>query len=315
MAALARIDTVKQRMEAAYETLQDAAGLTQLSASVEDVFASGDLPRAAETLANMRHCLSAVGEVAEFANIRKQLKVLEDRLEEMVQPRLSDAFTHRKVEVVQDLRQILVRIGRYKSLELHYTKMHVKPLKKLWDDFEFRRANKLEIEKNGERRSNIANSTANASSLSFSTWLPSYYDEILLYLEQEWKWCMNALPEDYRSLIPKLLDEAMTELFSSFVQRINLATGDVSPETKTLTKGVMDLLSGDIPNGTILNKHLDALIELHNMTSAFARNIQHLFAESDVQVLLITLKSVYSPYEVYKQRCTHKPNFQYLGIK
>lgn len=45
---------------------QDAAGLTQLSASVEDVFASGDLPRAAETLANMRHCLSAVGEVIPF---------------------------------------------------------------------------------------------------------------------------------------------------------------------------------------------------------------------------------------------------------
>lgn len=42
---------------------QDAAGLTQLSSTVEDVFASGDLPRAAETLANMRHCLSAVGEV------------------------------------------------------------------------------------------------------------------------------------------------------------------------------------------------------------------------------------------------------------
>lgn len=105
IAALARIDTVKRRMEAAYATLQvwffpfivfiwfrwvwkcnilifylnikisalhfynfvwneqDAAGLTQLSASVEDVFASGDLPRAAETLATMRHCLSAVGEV------------------------------------------------------------------------------------------------------------------------------------------------------------------------------------------------------------------------------------------------------------
>lgn len=42
---------------------QDAAGLTQLSSTVEDVFASGDLPRVAETLANMRHCLSAVGEV------------------------------------------------------------------------------------------------------------------------------------------------------------------------------------------------------------------------------------------------------------
>jgi hypothetical protein len=42
---------------------QDAAGLTKLSASVEDVFASGDLSQAAETLANMRHCLSVVGEV------------------------------------------------------------------------------------------------------------------------------------------------------------------------------------------------------------------------------------------------------------
>jgi hypothetical protein len=34
-----------------------------LSQSVEDVFSSGDLPKAAETLATMRHCLSAVGEV------------------------------------------------------------------------------------------------------------------------------------------------------------------------------------------------------------------------------------------------------------
>lgn len=42
---------------------QDAAGLAQLSASIEDVFASGDLPRVAETLAQMRRCLEVVGEV------------------------------------------------------------------------------------------------------------------------------------------------------------------------------------------------------------------------------------------------------------
>jgi conserved oligomeric Golgi complex subunit 7 len=45
---------------------QDAAGLAQLSQSVEDVFSSGNLPKAAETLATMRHCLSAVGEVLCF---------------------------------------------------------------------------------------------------------------------------------------------------------------------------------------------------------------------------------------------------------
>ncbi|KAG0491921.1 hypothetical protein HPP92_005319 [Vanilla planifolia] len=301
VSALARIDTVKQRMESAYETLQDAAGLTQLSASVEDVFASGDLPRAAETLANMRNCLSAVGEVAEFANIRKQLEVLEDRLEEMAQPRLADAFAKRRVEVVQELRQILVRIGRFKSLELHYTKMHVKHLKKLWEEFDtVQRTSKLEVEKDMERNPSIVDSITHASFISFSSWLPSFYDELLLYLEQEWKWCMNALPEDYISLVPKLLVEAMNEMFSSFVNRINLATGDVVPETKSLTK--VDILSGGMPKGTkFQNKHLEELIELHNMTTTFARNIQHLFSESDVSILVGTLKAVYSPYEMSKQ--------------
>ncbi|KAJ3690975.1 hypothetical protein LUZ61_020139 [Rhynchospora tenuis] len=294
IAALAKIDTVKRRMESAYTTLQDAAGLTKLSASVEDVFASGDLPRAAETLATMRHCLSAVGEVAEFANVRKQLEVLEDRLDEMVLPRLVDALTNRKVDAVQDLRGILVRIGRSKSLELQYTKIHIKPLKKLWEDFDIRqRSYKVEMERHGET----------TSAVSFSSWLPSFYDEMLLYLEQEWKWCLSALPEDYKSLVPKVLVETMTELSSSFVSRVNLATGDVIPETKTLGKGIIDILSGDLPKGTKLQStHLEALIELHNMTSTFARNIQHLLAESDLPILLSTLRAVYSPYETFKVR-------------
>lgn len=305
IAALAKVDTVKQRMEAAYETLQDAAGLTQLSASVEDVFASGDLPRAAETLANMRHCLSAVGEVAEFANVRKQLEVLEDRLEEMVHPRLSDALSNRKVDAVQDLRQILIRIGRFKSVELQYTKIHLKPIRKLWEEFDSRqRASKLASEKHdADRLSSTADSSSHVPYLSFSSWLPNFYDEVLLYLEQEWKWCMVAFPDDYKTLVPKLLIETMSALGASFVSRINLATGDVVPETRALAKGVLDILSGDMTKGIkVQTKHLEALIELHNMTVAFAKNIQHLFSESDLQALLNTLKAVYSPYESYKQR-------------
>ncbi|KAL6603673.1 hypothetical protein ACP70R_044034 [Stipagrostis hirtigluma subsp. patula] len=293
--ALARIDTVKQRMEAAYATLQDAAGLAQLSQSVEDVFSSGNLPKAAETLATMRHCLSAVGEVAEFANVRKQLEVLEERLDEMVQPRLMDALSNRKIDAVQDLRGILLRIGRFKSLEVHYTKIHVKPLKKLWDDFDLKqRASRVEMEKHGGE---------SMSSLSFSSWLPNFYDETLLYLEQEWKWCLTAFPEEYKLLVPKVLVETMSELCSSFVSRVNIATGDVVPETRSVAKGVLDILSGDLPKGTKLqNKHLQALIELHNMTGTFARNIQHLFSESDLAVVLNTLKAVYSPYETFKAR-------------
>ncbi|KAK1307345.1 hypothetical protein QJS10_CPA10g00877 [Acorus calamus] len=298
IAVLAKIDTVKQRMEAAHTTLQEAAGLTELSASVESVFASGDLRQAAETLAQMRRRLFAVGEVAEFANVRKQLEVLEDRLDEMVQPRLSDALSNRKVDLVQDLRQILMRIGRFRSLEIHYTKMHVKPIRKLWDEFDTKQ------QAGKPAGDNAADAFPRSStSLSFSSWLPNFYDEVLLHLEQEWKWCMNAFPDDYKTLVPKLLVETISTLSASFVSRINLATGDVVPETRALTKGVLDILSGDMPKGSKMQaKHLEALIELHSTTSSFARNIQHLFSESELQVLVETLKAVYSPYESFKQR-------------
>ncbi|WCJ36477.1 Conserved oligomeric Golgi complex subunit 7 [Euphorbia peplus] len=301
IAALAKVDTVKQRMEAAYETLQDAAGLTQLSSTVEDVFASGDLPRAAETLANMRHCLSAVGEVAEFANVKRQLEVLEDRLDSMVQPRLTDALSNRKVDIAQDLRGILIRIGRFKSLEVYYTKVHLKPIKQLWEDFESRQhINKFASEKNENER---LSANSDWPTVIFSSWLPNFYDGLLLYLEQEWKWCMVAFPDDYRVLVPKLVIETMQAIGATFISRINLATGDVVPETKALSKGILDILSGEMPKGIkIQTKHLETLIELHNMTGTFARNIQHLFSESDLRVLLDTLKAVYLPYESFKQR-------------
>lgn len=279
--------------------------MTQLSSTVEDVFASGDLPRAAETLASMRNCLSAVGEVAEFANVRKQLEVLEDRLEAMVQPRLTDALTYHKVDVAQDLRGILIRIGRFKSLELQYSKVRLKPIKQLWDDFDTKqRANKLASERSETQRLSTGDELQLPSTqASFASWLPSFYDELLLYLEQEWKWCMVAFPDDYMTLVPKLLVETMGVLGASFVSRLNLATGDAVPETKALAKGVMDLLSGDLPKGiNIQTKHLEALIDLHNVTGSFARNIQHLFAESELRVLIDTLKAVYSPFESFKQK-------------
>ncbi|KAM7499531.1 hypothetical protein LguiA_023945 [Lonicera macranthoides] len=301
IANLAKVDTVKRRMEATYKTLQDAAGLTQLSSTVEDVFASGDLPQVANTLANMRDCLSAVGEVAEFANVRKQLEVLEDRLDAMVQPRLTDALTNRKVDLAQAMRGILIRIGRFKSLELHYTKVHMKPIKKLWEDFDSRQQNKITSEKNEiEKFSSSHDFQSSSLTVSFFSWLPSFYDELVLYLEQEWKWSLLAFPDDYRTLVPKLLIETMAAICASFVFRINLATGDVVPETKALAKGLLDIISGE-SGVKIQIKHLEALIELHNMTGSFARNIQHLFSESDIQVLLDTMKAVYLPYESFKQ--------------
>lgn len=66
-----------------------------------------------------------------------------------------------------------------------------------------------------------------------------------------------------------------------------------------------------MPKGIkIQSKHVEALIDLHNVTQTFARNIQHLFSDSDLRVLMDTLKAVYYPYESYKQR--YKLTFNFL---
>lgn len=55
---------------------------------------------------------------------------------------------------------------------------------------------------------------------------------------------MVAFPDDYKTLVPKLLIETMSALGASFVSRINLATGDVVPETRALAKGcIFNILS------------------------------------------------------------------------
>lgn len=95
-----------------------------------------------------------------------------------------------QVDVAQDLRGILLRIGRFKSLELYYSKVHLKSIKQLWEDLDSKqRANKLANDRiEAERLSSRNEFQSSSPSISFSSWLPTFYDDLLLYLEQEWKW-------------------------------------------------------------------------------------------------------------------------------
>ncbi|KAH7292646.1 hypothetical protein KP509_29G079000 [Ceratopteris richardii] len=300
VAALARVDVVKQRMEAAYGTLQDAAGLAQLSANVEAVFASGDLARVADTLANMRRCLSVIGEVPDFSNMRQQLEILEDRLEGMVLPKLSDALVQKKVESTQSLYDILVTIGRYSSLEKQYTRVRLKPLRRVWEESDSGKGglalNKLSIEEKPDdsRQASSLSVGDNNAQISFVDWLPHFYDEVLLYLEQEWKWCSIAFPEKYKSLVPTLLVETMSSISTSFTLRIESSS--------------FDILSGAGPTDDgqkgekLQHTQLGLLIALHNMTGTFARNIQHLFGSIESEDMVRVLSAIYSPYEGFKER-------------
>lgn len=305
VAALARVDVVKQRMEAAHGTLQDAAGLAQLSASIEDVFASGDLPRAAETLANMRRCLGVIWEVPEFANVKRQLEGLEDRLEAMVQPQLSDALSQRKVEATQSLRDILVTIGHYESLEQQYTRARLKPLRRVWEEYDSGKGSlavgKSSIDETQSERRAATFLTSNGSPASFADWLPRFYDEVLLSLEQEWKWCSLAFPEEYKSLVPKLLVETMSLISTTFAMRIESSSLEII--SRAGSASLDDELSGGSRKGEKSHyTQLGLLIMLHNMSSTFARNVQRLFGFIEIEDMMKALRAIFSPYEGFKER-------------
>lgn len=66
VATIKELDRVKRNMDGACNTLQEATELSGMFLKVEDVFASGDLPRVAQMLSSMRKSLSLVGDVPEF---------------------------------------------------------------------------------------------------------------------------------------------------------------------------------------------------------------------------------------------------------
>eukprot|EP00850_Spirogloea_muscicola_P009387 SM000052S17779 [mRNA] locus=s52:718780:723671:+ [translate_table: standard] len=292
VAALARVDTIKQRMEAAHDTLQDAAGLTKLSAEVEEVFASGDLPRVAETLASMRRCLAVVQEVPEFADMKRQLAVLEDRLEQMVQPRLSEALAQKKADTTQSLRDILMAIGRYDSLEQQYTRARVKPLKRLWEEVDQPAPSSApEVEDDGRK-----------PPLQFVHFLPHFYDEVLLSIEQEIKWCQVAFPNEHQRLVPKLVVELMAIISASFTAHVDVASQEAVNRELAPTSGEEQAQKHGISGPS---SRLGALIGMHTMTNAFSRNTQHLLATSagaGPAELAAVVRAIYSPFELHKQR-------------
>jgi hypothetical protein len=106
------LDRVKRNMEGACSTLQEATELSGMFLQVEDVFASGDLPRVAQMLASMRKSLSLVGDVPEFKAGKQKLLVLEDRLQTRVEGGLSDALGASRDEDVRSLSSILLAVDR-----------------------------------------------------------------------------------------------------------------------------------------------------------------------------------------------------------
>ncbi|KAK9845796.1 hypothetical protein WJX81_002638 [Elliptochloris bilobata] len=178
VAALAELERVKARMEAACSMLKEATELSALFARVEVVFAGGDLQRMAATLASIRHGLALVGAVPEFKGGRARLALLEERFEALMEPALAGALARRDGGHVGQLASLLADAGRSANVERLYIAARLPALQALWDEYE---------------------------GGSLAAWLPGFYGAVASAAAAEARWAAGALPDDHPALLLRLL--------------------------------------------------------------------------------------------------------------
>ena len=195
------IDAVKGRMELTRDTLGEAAGLSELMRSADDVFAAGNVRSMADIVASMRRSLKVVGSVPEFEDAPERVEDLERRLEQTVRPELVKALTAENAMRATELRNVLDVSGRIVALIHTYADVRVvEPLSREWDAFNTRQGTAGASQSEAQR---------------FAEWLPLYCEKVNSRLKLEVSFCQSAFPREREELVAtawvKLSDKTRKE--------------------------------------------------------------------------------------------------------
>jgi len=306
---LSELDAVKVRMEEALGALRELKRLRENQARLPALFAGDDPQAVGSVLGEMRSSLDTLGNLPQFNDASRQLVASEDRLEKMVRPRLADALESRDAETTRKLRGVLESIGRDAALASSYGVAREKPLMAFWNAFKEGTA----AGTGGLSQSSSSGAlggaaaevlrSAHARSDNFASWLPTFYDEVLLTVEQEKRWCALVFAEDPdrgKALIPQLLTDVFAALASSFSRRFEAhvdrcATGASSGSSSTAAPPVRSVTA------------LLEVIRVHAAACTFARSLEQSFSDfgglhgaSTVHPMDDFLRAAFVPFEPFK---------------
>eukprot|EP00197_Chlamydomonas_leiostraca_P010789 CAMPEP_0202876086 /NCGR_PEP_ID=MMETSP1391-20130828/28472_1 /ASSEMBLY_ACC=CAM_ASM_000867 /TAXON_ID=1034604 /ORGANISM="Chlamydomonas leiostraca, Strain SAG 11-49" /LENGTH=541 /DNA_ID=CAMNT_0049557873 /DNA_START=46 /DNA_END=1668 /DNA_ORIENTATION=+ len=282
VSTIASLDHVKRNMESACSTLKEATELSGLFIKVEEVFAAGDLPKAAETLGVMRRSLALVGDVPEFRAGRGRLQQLEDKLQGLVEGSLAEALSKPAVvlaaaagsdeaaaasiaegeERMRQLAALLLTVDRYSTVEQLYVSGRMAHVTAIWD------------EACGAASASAGTGKPGAQG-DIVTSLPRFYSRALPVLQAEAAWCGRVLPAQARDLMAALLGAVLQKVSNLARDRLASSRASTSAlvpfaaEVVGWARGVGELL----PKGTPPDRHrallTTALEPLEDRVSAY----------------------------------------------
>eukprot|EP00794_Sanderia_malayensis_P016066 gene16066-17689_t len=193
MKILVEIDNVKERMQAASKALQEADNWTTLSSDVDNIFEAGNVDEIAEKLIGMQKSLVVLEDVPDFAERRRFLESLKNKLEALLSTKLVMAFNSHNLDAARRYVEIFTEIGRLAQLQTYYNNCHRGKLIKIWN----------------ELREDPTTGVA--------SWLPKFYDNLISLWHEEIAWCGQVFPDPV-AILSSLLVQTLLHLEPSISQ-------------------------------------------------------------------------------------------------
>ncbi|CAM9229625.1 unnamed protein product, partial [Phaeothamnion confervicola] len=225
---LAQLDLVKSNMQDCMATLTEAANWNQLVRDAHGRLAAGDLSGVAERLEALRRSMAVLQNMPEAAGRSATLAQLQDQLEELIKPRLTQALQKERVAPLSEFVEIFGRLGKLEQLQLEYTRARPAAAHRHWFAW------------------------GGAAQEPFATWLPSFFEQVIGLVTDERRRAAELFGHDAASgVLSQLLLHTFEPIAGSFLERLNdrsslpwPAAVDLYPDTLSFLAQALEQLGG-----------------------------------------------------------------------
>ncbi|TBU37630.1 Golgi complex component 7-domain-containing protein [Dichomitus squalens] len=248
-AALERLhylDTVKRNMEATREVLREAESWSTLESDVTSLLGEKNYEKAAERLSEASKSMVVFENTPEYESRRTLMVSLQNQLEASLSSALVAAVNSQDVAVCRNYFSIFANIQRESEFRNYYYGSRRGPLVEEWQHTHLRDCDPT--------------SPAEPSSITFSSFLPTFYASFQRILQTE-RSSIPAIFPDPRPTLSALITSTLSALQPSFSQRLEavsthygavalpqlISAYRATEEFATATEKIMEKVSYAVP--------------------------------------------------------------------
>ena len=199
------LDTVKRNMEATREVLREAESWSTLESDVTSLLGEKNYEKAAERLSEASKSMSVFENTPEYESRRTLMVSLQNQLEASLSSALVAAVNSQDVAVCRNYFSIFRNIQRESEFRNYYYGSRRGPLVEEWQRAQLRDCD--------------LGSPIEPSTLTFATYLPSFYSAFVNILQTE-RTSIPAIFPDPRPTLSALITSTLSALQPSFSQRL-----------------------------------------------------------------------------------------------